>query len=355
MDKGRRNFATVIPVMFGFVVMGVLDIVGVLKNFIQDDFALPEKLAGLIPSACFLWFLILAVPVGVLMGRIGRKKTVITGMAICVAGLLLPPLFRFSLAAHLVALALLGIGGTLLVVGLPPLLCAVVPEEKTAGIMSISSAFKTLTAVAVPLLIALFTKTASGWQSSLPVLGAFALLGGLWLYFSPVEETPCETVTSVKGTFSLLKEKTMAECFLLQILIVGFDIGLITFFPRIVQHRSGVSLATASAVSAAYPVAKLAIALLGGALLLKVSRKKYVVTSLCVMAAGIVTTIFSSSEFSLMAGVVLIGAGYANLYTLVYTRASASFPDRGNEVSSLMITSLAGGAIVPLLISLLIG
>jgi len=342
--------------MFGFVVMGVLDIVGVLKNFIQDDFSLPEKIAGLIPSVCFLWFLILAVPIGVMMGRFGRRNIVISGMAICVAGLLIPPFFRLSLAAHLVSLGLLGIGGTMLVVGLPPLLCAVVPSDRIAGTMSISSAFKTLTAVAVPLLIALFTKSSLGWQSSLPVLAAFALCGAVWLRLAPVEDSPTDSITSIKSTFSLLiREKTMRECFLLQILVVGFDIGLITFFPRIVQSRAGMSLAAASAVAAAYPVAKLTVALFGGALLLKVDRKKYVVASLGIMAAGIVTTVFSVSEFALLAGVVLIGAGYANLYTLIYTRASAAFPDKGNEVSSLMITSLAGGAIVPLFISLLIG
>lgn len=341
--------------MFGFIVMGILDIVGVLKNFIQDDFGIPEKAAGLIPSACFLWFLILAVPIGVMMGRFGRKNTVTAGMAVCVMGLVLPPLFRLSLAAHLAAMALLGIGGTMLVVGLPPLLCAVVPEDKLAGTMSISSAFKTFTAVSVPLLIAVFSKNSMGWQASLPVLGLFALGGAVWLQLSPVDETPSYSMTSVRSTFSLLGEKTMRRCFLLQILVVGFDIGLITFFPRIVQSRIGISLAAASAISAAYPVAKMAAAFAGGLLLLKVSRKKYVVASLCLMAAGIVTTIFAESGVPLLAGVVLIGAGYANLYTIVYARAAAGYPDKGNEVSSLMITSLAGGATVPLLVSLLIG
>lgn len=341
--------------MSGFVVMGILDIVGVLKNFIQDDFGLPERIAGLIPSACYVWFLLLAVPVGIMMGRSGRRKVVVAGMLVSVCGLILPPLFKLSLAAHFVSIALLGIGATMLTVGLPPMLCAIVPAGRIAGMMSISSAFKALTAVMVPILIALIAKGPLGWQSSLPVLGVLALCGALWLHFTPIESLPEESATSARSTFSLLREKTMRQCFIQQAIVVGFDVGLISFFPRILQHRSEMDLAAASAVSTIYPVAKLAAALVGGVILLRVSRKKYVVTSIGLMAAGIITTVFSVSEPVLLTGLALIGAGYANMYTLVYTRASNAFPGKGNEISALMIMSLAGGAIIPLLVSLLVG
>ena len=48
-----------LPVLFGFFIMGFCDIVGVATSYVKTEFALSESLAGLIPSMVFLWFLIL--------------------------------------------------------------------------------------------------------------------------------------------------------------------------------------------------------------------------------------------------------------------------------------------------------
>ena len=51
-----------LPVLFGFFIMGFCDIVGVATSYVKTEFALSESLAGLIPSMVFLWILILSVP-----------------------------------------------------------------------------------------------------------------------------------------------------------------------------------------------------------------------------------------------------------------------------------------------------
>ena len=75
MSEKRFN-QTILPVMFGFFIMGFVDIVGVATNYVKADFAgMNDKVAGLISLSCFLWFLILSIPTGMLMNKIGRKKT----------------------------------------------------------------------------------------------------------------------------------------------------------------------------------------------------------------------------------------------------------------------------------------
>ena len=68
--------------MFGFFVMGFVDIVGITTSYVKNDFShLTDTMVNLISLSCFLWFLVLSIPTGMLMNRIGRKKTVLLSFA----------------------------------------------------------------------------------------------------------------------------------------------------------------------------------------------------------------------------------------------------------------------------------
>ena len=81
MTMKNSSFAKMLPVFFGFFVMGFVDIVGISTNYVKQDFALNDTLANLLPMMVFLWFAVLSVPVGLLMNKIGRKNTVIISLA----------------------------------------------------------------------------------------------------------------------------------------------------------------------------------------------------------------------------------------------------------------------------------
>lgn len=77
----------ILPVMFGFFIMGFVDIVGVSTSYVKNDFAgMNDTMVNLISLSCFLWFFLLSIPTGMLMNRIGRKKTVLLSFALLVAG-----------------------------------------------------------------------------------------------------------------------------------------------------------------------------------------------------------------------------------------------------------------------------
>ena len=100
---------TLIPVMFCFFAMGFVDLVGIASNYVKADLNLTDSAANVFPSLVFFWFLIFAVPTGMLMNKIGRKKTVLVSLVITVASLLLP-LFGNSYELMLISFSLLGIG-----------------------------------------------------------------------------------------------------------------------------------------------------------------------------------------------------------------------------------------------------
>ena len=71
MEKKNSVWA-VLPVLFGFFVMGFCDIVGISSDYAASAFGWSQTMAGLIPSVVFVWFFLLGVPFGLMMNRIGR-------------------------------------------------------------------------------------------------------------------------------------------------------------------------------------------------------------------------------------------------------------------------------------------
>ena len=88
---GNQNKSIyLIPVMLCFFCMGFVDLVGIASNYVKEDLSLTDSVANVFPSLAFFWFLIFSVPTGMLMNKIGRKKTVLLSLVVTVVSLLLP-------------------------------------------------------------------------------------------------------------------------------------------------------------------------------------------------------------------------------------------------------------------------
>ena len=114
-----------LSVMLCFFTMGFVDLVGIASNYVQQDLGLTHAQANIMPSLVFFWFLIFSVPTGMLMNKIGRKKTVLLSIIVTVLSLLLP-LCGESYALMLCAFSLLGIGNALMQTSLNPLVSNIV-------------------------------------------------------------------------------------------------------------------------------------------------------------------------------------------------------------------------------------
>ena len=82
MSNNNSSKMTLIPVMITFFTMGFVDLVGAVSNNMQEDFGLSDSAANFFPSLVFFWFLIFSVPTGMLMNKIGRKKTVLLSIIV---------------------------------------------------------------------------------------------------------------------------------------------------------------------------------------------------------------------------------------------------------------------------------
>ena len=82
MNNNKNLYAKLIPVMLCFFAMGFVDLVGIASNYVKADLSLTDAQANIFPSLVFFWFLIFSVPTGILMNKIGRKKTVLLSLAV---------------------------------------------------------------------------------------------------------------------------------------------------------------------------------------------------------------------------------------------------------------------------------
>lgn len=353
MQKSNSKFA-VLPVMFGFFIMGFVDIVGVATSYVKADFAgMDDKVSGLISLSCFLWFLILSIPTGMLMNRIGRKKTVVVSFAITALAMLIPVL-KYDFAFVLVAFAMLGIGNTMLQVALNPLVTNVVSAEKLTGTITLGQFIKAMSSFLGPILAAMFAGSVWGWKAIFPVYAAVTVLAMAWLAVSPIQEQLIEkSEITFARTFSLLRHKYIVLFFIGILVLVGVDVGMGVTFPKLLQERCSLPLEKAGMGNSVYFLARTVGAFLGGVVLMRFSASKFFTASSCLALVSLVGLIFSRNLTMILFFVALFGLGYANLFSIIFSLSMQKMPQKTNEVSALLIVGVSGGAVLPPLLGVI--
>ena len=139
--------------MLAFFTMGFVDLVGIATNYVKQDFNLSDTAANSFSVMVFLWFLIFSVPTGILMNKIGRKKTVLLSMVVTFAGLAIP-LFIYDEIAMFIVFAFLGIGNTLMQVSLNPLLANMVNKRRLPSYLTLGQFVKAIASFVAPLIAA---------------------------------------------------------------------------------------------------------------------------------------------------------------------------------------------------------
>ena len=201
----NSSLAKLFPVMLCFFAMGFVDLVGIASNYVKADLNLTDSQANIFPSLVFFWFLIFSVPTGMLMNRIGRKKTVLLSLVITFASLLLP-VFGDGYVLMLLSFSLLGIGNALMQTSLNPLLSNIVSGERLASSLTFGQFVKAIASFLAPY-IAMWGATQAipslgmGWRVLFPVYMVIAVIAILWL-----------SGTSIRGEKEEGRPSTFGEC-----------------------------------------------------------------------------------------------------------------------------------------------
>ena len=349
----RKSFLLqIIPVMLCFFVMGFVDLVGTASNYVQKDLALTASQANLFPSLVFFWFLFFSVPTGMLMNRIGRKKTVLISLIVTAASLFIPA-FGDSYAVMLISFSLLGIGNAIMQTSLNPLVTNLISGDKLASTLTFGQFVKAIASFLAPVIAAwgattMFPTFGLGWRALFVIYAVISLLSISLLAATPIDEEKPDKVSGFGECLKLLGRPFIFLCFLGIMCHVGIDVGTNTTAPKIIMERLGLPLEEAGFATGIYFIFRTIGCFLGAFLLRAMSPKLFFAISVFMMLAGMVILFVCDTLTPLYVGIGLIGFGNSNIFSVVFSQALVYTPNERNEVSGLMIMGLFGGTVFPL-------
>ena len=342
-----------IPVMLCFFAMGFVDLVGIASNYVKADLNLTDGQANIFPSLVFFWFLIFSVPTGILMNRIGRRKTVLLSLIVTFFSLLLP-IFGDSYLIMLCSFSLLGIGNALMQTSLNPLLSNIISGDKLASSLTFGQFVKAIASFLAPY-IAMWGATQAipslglGWRVLFPIYMIVAVVAVLWLGATQIEEEQPDKASGFVACFKLLGKPFVLLCFLGIMCHVGIDVGTNTTAPKILMERMGMTLDNASFATSLYFIFRTIGCFAGAIILRSVSSKSFFLVSVGLMLVAMIALLVSEVQYVIYTAIALIGLGNSNVIPIIFSQALLDQPDKKNEISGLMIMGLFGGTIFPLL------
>ena len=340
--------------MAGFFVMGFADIVGTVVNQVKSECSLDEVAAGFLPSMIFVWFFLVSLPAGVLSGRIGRKNTVLVSLAVTVAAMFLP-LAGGALRPwpYFAAFALIGIGNTILQAALPALMGNVVPPALLASRIALGQFVKAVCAALTPVFIYVAASAMGNWRLVFPIYGVVAAATAAWLMLSRIPDE-WETSdglavprTTFGSCFALLRNPLILALTVGIFFAVGLDVGFSVAIPEFLKTVYKVDVNMAGTGPTVYFVGKTLATAAGAALFARFSPAKCFPWSMGLCILAVVAFFICSGSVAFLCCVFVASVASANTFVMCMGIALDKLPEKANEIPSLMVMAIAGGAVVP--------
>lgn len=346
-----NSLAAILPVLFGFFIMGFCDIVGISSDYAKEAFGWSNTMTGFIPSMVFIWFLFFSIPVGIQMNRWGRKRTVLLSMLVTVIGMAIP-LLKTSVAC-VMGYALLGIGNAMLQVSLNPLLSNVVTNKKLlTSSLTAGQVVKAVSSFVGPFLMLFAVNVLGGgddgnWYYVFPVLGALTLISGVWLLLTPIPREVSESSTvTTRATFALLKDNVILLLFFGIFFAVGIDVATNYISSKIMITQYNWTKEAAGAAPQVYFVCRTIGAFIGVFVCSRFSERSYFRLNIVVCIVVILVLALVTVQTVSLVCIGAVGFLCSCIFPTIYSLAVQRYPDKANLISGLMITAVAGGGAV---------
>jgi len=389
--KSARILPFVVALFFawGFATVLIDTLIPKLKGLFDLTYA--EVM--LTQFAFFLSYLVISIPAGMLLTRIGYMRQVVAGLAVMAAGCLLfaPAAAMGVFPGFLIALFTMGAGITMLQVAANPLIALVGRAENAPSRLNLAQAFNSLGTFLGPLVGAALIlrggveapdpdvataseiasyRVAEAQAVQAPFLGiavALAALAGLFWLLRRSPAAPGAAADAPGFDPSLLRRPRVALGALSIFLYVGAEVSIgslmISYLmqaktaaavPALAHHlpflaRDTANLAQmAGTLVALYWGGAMVGRFIGSAVLRKVPAG--LALAACAAAACLLLLV-SANTTGALAAVTIIAIGLFNsiMFPTIFTLGIEGLGERTPQGSGLMCLAIVGGAVVPLI------
>lgn len=337
------------PIFLAFLAMGFGDAVGPFVGLARERFTLSNFEAQLIAFMGFIMFGLLSVPMGIYQDRKGKKTVLMMGLVIALIGLSLPLFGLDSYALFLLTILLLGAGAAVLQVAGNPVMRDVSAPGRYSRNLSFAQFIKaigSLTGSLIPFAAAKWF--GADWRVLFPVYVSALLLTIVVVGLTRIEETRADRPPAdFRSCFSLLKNRFILAMVLGIFIYVGIEVSLSSGVPILLSTRYAIDLETWGLLGNAFFFISILTGRLLGSLILSWMKPAAFFRATALLALAGIVLIFFDSRLLTIGGIFLAGLGFANIFPLIFSITVDSLPDRASEISGLMVTAIAGGAIIP--------
>ena len=363
MSNNNSSRLAIVPVMITFFTMGFVDLVGSVSNNMQEDFGLSDSAANFFPSLVFFWFLIFSVPTGMLMNKIGRKRTVLLSLVVTTLAVFLPlfdsfmPTKESQLWLMYISFSLLGIGNAIMQTSINPLVTMLV-KGHLASTLTFGQFVKAIASFIAPLIAAWGATTTApifglSWRILFLLFFVIGMAATLSLGFTRiVEETVEGKASGFADSVRMLGTPLILLSFIGIMCHVGIDVGTNAVAPKILLERlggEGDTLSRFEYATSIYFAFRTLGCFTGSIIMRRLNIRAFFTVIVLMMALAMVGFVFGTTQWELWAAIALVGYGTSNVFSIVFSQAMLSAPEKKNEVSGLMIMGLFGGTVFPLL------
>lgn len=370
----KRNVLIIGLILLTFFVISFLtNMIGPLVPDIIDSFDLSLTLVALLPFAFFIAYGLMSIPSGMLIERFGEKKVILAAFGCAFLGA-----FLFasspSYGMYIVSLFFIGAGMAMLQVAINPLLRVAGGESNFAFNSVVGQLFFGLASFLSPLmytyLVLNIGKDAEGKNAIVRLLEGmvpenlpwislywvFALVALLMIVivavvrFPKVERADKDKVGAIALHLELLKNSTVIKYFLAIFAYVGTEQGIANWISKFLETYHGVDPQTTGASTISWYWGLMTAGALLGLALLKVldSRKVLILfTGAAMVSLGI--SLFGPTPIVLTT-FPMIGFFASVMWSVIISLGLNSLERHHGSVSGILVTGIAGGAIVPLIV-----
>lgn len=343
------------PIFLAFLVMGVADTMGPMSKAAQDAFGVSNLMAKLLPFFVFIAFAALSVPGSLLAARIGKKKLLLTGLALNIVAVAVPTFMVPGFPLLLACIFLLGVGTTFLQVAGNPIMRDVSAEGAYSRNLAMAQGIKGIGSFGSTALLALVAiipfLAAKQWRGAFPVYLVLMALTFIGIASLKIEEAKADKPPGIGSSLGLLTEPVFALAVLGIFLYVGAEVCMTSSLER-QMNSVGIQGEWANYLGpTAFLVALTFSRLVAGSVSL--SARVFFRLSAVLGLAGLAFILTSNKPLT-VAGAILGGLGFGNIWPMLFSITVEEKPERANELSGLMCMAISGGALIPLLMGRLV-
>lgn len=353
---------------------------GILIPHLRKALQLSNMQSTFVDTAVYLAYFLAAIPSGIILKKYGYKKGIIAGLLVFSLGsfLFIPAANSRTYEIFLLGLFIIGCGLTILETAANPYATKLGDNESATARLNLAQSFNGLAAFIAPLIgtvfilsgkeytadelnlmpaaekLAYLSSEAASVKMPYMVLGAFLVV--LSILFVTVkfpefkEEEEGKSAGSISGA---LKHKHLVWAIIAQLFYVGAQVCVTSFFVRMAISGGGVDEKTAGYYLGVYGLLFMLGRFIGTVLMRYISPAKLLAlySVLCILLSLI--SIYADGKNVVLA---LGGLGFfmSIMFPTIFSLGIVGLKEHTKPGSSLIVMSIIGGAIFPVIMGRMI-